>query len=165
MMKKQIATFCCLMVIQSSVLIAGEPGSTAPQSSVSVRHDESSVGPLRRASLSKAPWTLPSQTAWNRRQDQAPAAAAPDTRSWVERHPVWTGAMVGFAAGSVITYAATASESKDELFDFSGLRGAAVLLFGGVSAGIGALAGWGIGRSHNDGYHDRARTVAPEKSR
>jgi hypothetical protein len=160
-MKKHIATFCCLMMIQSSVLIAGETGSTAPQSSVRVTHYESGAGPLRRASLSKTPWTAPSPTAWNRRQDQPPAAD-PDTRSWIERHPVWTGAMIGFAVGSVITYAATASEKKDELFDFSGMQGAAVLLFGGVSAGIGALAGWGIGRSQDDGYHDRARTV--EKS-
>jgi hypothetical protein len=141
-MKKHIATFCCLMMIQSSVLIAGETGA----------------GPLRRASLSKTPTTMPSQTAWNRRQDQAPAAA-PDTRSWVERHPVWTGAMIGFAAGSVITYAATGTEKKDELFDFSGMRSGAVLVFGGVAAGIGALAGWGVGRSQHDGYHDRARTV------
>jgi hypothetical protein len=162
-MKKQIATFCCLMVIQSSVLIAGEPGSTAAPSSLSTTHSESGVGPLRRASLSKTAWTrVSTQTAWNRRQDQAPAAD-PDTRSWVERHPVWTGAMVGFAVGSVITYAATGSSSNDELFDFSGLRTGAVLLFGGVSAGIGALAGWGIGRSQDDGHHDQARTVPHTK--
>jgi hypothetical protein len=73
--------------------------------------------------------------------------------------------MVGFAAGSVITYAATDSSRNDELFDFSGLRGAAVLVFGGVSAGIGALAGWGIGRSQDDGYHSRSATVSESKSR
>ena len=162
-MKKHIATFCCLLVIQSSVAIAGETGNTVPQSSATVTPDESSAGPLRRASLSKTPWTLRSEPASNHRQDQDPAASAapdPDTRSWAARHPVWTGAMVGFAAGSLITYAATGSEKKDELFDFSGLRGAAVLTFGGISAGIGALAGWGVGRSQHDGYHSQAQRRA-----
>jgi hypothetical protein len=163
-MKKQIATLCCLMVIQSSVLTAGETGSTASQSSGTVTQHKSDAGPLRRASVSKTPWMIRSQTTLNRQQGQATVPADPDTRSWVERHPVWTGAMVGFAAGSVITYAATGS-NKDELFDFSGLRVGAVLLFGGVSAGIGALAGWGIGRSQNDGWHDRKATVTPAKSR
>jgi hypothetical protein len=164
MMKKQIATFCCLMVIQSSVLVAGEPDRAVPQSSMSITHHESSNGVLRRASLSKTPWTMPSQTDWNRRQDAAPAAD-PDPRSWVERHPVWTGAMVGFAVGSVITYAATGGSNKDQLFDFSGLRTGAVLVFGGVSAGIGALAGWGIGRSQDDAYHDRSKTVEKRSRR
>ena len=104
-MKKHIATFCCLLVIQSSVAIAGETGNTVPQSSATVTPDESSAGPLRRASLSKTPWTLRSEPASNHRQDQDPAASAapdPDTRSWAARHPVWTGAMVGFAAGSLL---------------------------------------------------------------
>lgn len=158
-MKKRVATLCCLMVlIQSSVVIADEPTNTGPQASAIVTHRGSEIGPLRRASLQRAAWTRQAHTRWDSRQDPAPAPA-PDTRSWVERHPVWTGAMVGFAAGSAITYAATSGESKGELFDFSGLRGAAVILFGGISAGVGALAGWGIGRSQDDGYHDRARTV------
>jgi hypothetical protein len=163
-MKQRIAILCCAMVIQSSIVSAGDTGSTAPQPNAT--RLASNMGPLRRASLTKTTWAPRSDRASNTRQAPAPGAApAPDTRSWVERHPAWTGAMVGFAAGSVITYAATASSNKDQLLDFSGLRGAAVLLFGGVSAGIGALAGWGIGRSQDDGYHDRAPTVAPEKSR
>jgi hypothetical protein len=150
-MKKQIATFCCLMVIQSSVLIAGEPGSTN--------------GPLRRASLSKTAWTGRSVTFSKSGQAQDPAATVapapdPDTRSWAERHPVWTGAMVGFSAGFLMTYAVAASDDRhNELLNPIGPGGPA-LVWGGVGAGIGALAGWGIGRSQHDGYHDRARTVA-----
>jgi hypothetical protein len=152
--KKQIATFCCLMMIQSSVLIAGETGKTAPQPSAAVTG--SNMGPLRRASLDKTAWAIPSKPASNRRHDQDPAAAAPapDTRSWVERHPVWTGAMIGFSAGFLLTYAVAASDDHhNELFHPVGPGGPA-LVWGGVGAGIGALAGWGIGRSQHDGYHE-----------
>jgi len=162
-MKQRIATLCCLMVIQSSIVSAGEAGNTAPQQPVSVTQRESKMGPLRRASLSRTTWTLRSETASRGHQDQDAAPAA-DTRSWVERHPVWTGAMVGFAAGVTITYMATEGGHKpDQLLDLSGLRDGAAIVFGGVTAGIGALAGWGIGRNQHDGYHDRARKVEPQK--
>ena len=45
------------------------------------------------------------------------------------------------------------------------IAGETGVLFGGVSAGIGALAGWGIGRSQDDGYHSRSATVSESKSR
>jgi len=146
-MKKQIATFCCLMVIHSSVVIAAETGNAAPQPSVTVTAHRSNTGPLRRASLDKTTW-LRADARQDAQQDQT-AAAAPDTRSWMERHPVWTGTMVGFAAGFVITYASTGDDGKRAFIDLSGMRGQASLVFGGVSAGIGALMGWGIGRSND----------------
>ena len=146
-MKKQIATFCCLMVIHSSVVIAAETGNAAQPPSVTVTARRSNTGPLRRASLDTTPW-LRADARQDPQQNQT-SAAAPDTRSWMERHPVWTGTMVGFAAGFVITYAATGDDGK-EFIDFSGMRGQSSLVFGGVSAGIGALMGWGIGRSKHD---------------
>jgi len=142
-MKVRIAAFCCLLVLQSSVVSAGPP---------------SNMGPLRRASCDKTTWTMRSDSrAISHQDDAAPAAA--DTRSWAARHPVWTGALVGFAAGFLITYAIPDSHKSNELFDMN-YRADAALVFGGISAGVGALAGWGIGRSQHDGYHDRARTPA-----
>src|SRR4029079_8465520 len=156
-MKHRIAIVCCcLMVIQSSIVGAADIGMAAAQPDATQRR--SSMGPLRRASLTKAAWAIPSEPASNRGQDQDPAAApAPDTRSWAERHPVWTGAMIGFSAGFLLTYAVAASDDHhNELLHPVGPGGPA-LVWGGVAAGVGALAGWGIGRSKHDGYHDRNR--------
>jgi hypothetical protein len=95
-------------------------------------------GPLLRASL-RPNIPPPSRT----EARQASQAAKRDDRSWVERHPVWTGAMVGFGATAAMIYLST---------DPGGIPGreTAVLVWGGVGAGIGALAGWGIGRSQDD---------------
>jgi len=154
-MKHRIAIMCCcLMVIQSSIVSAADTGSTAQAGAT---RERSNIGPLRRASLTKAASAIPSEPASNRGQDQNPAAAAPapDTRSWAERHPVWTGAMIGFSAGFLLTYAVAASDDHhNELLHPVGPGGPA-LVWGGVAAGVGALAGWGIGRSKHDGYHDR----------
>ncbi|HEU4935870.1 MAG TPA: hypothetical protein VFT39_05410 [Vicinamibacterales bacterium] len=49
-MKQRIAMLCCVMMFQSSVVIAGETGDTLPVSSVSVSQQQSNMGPLRRAS-------------------------------------------------------------------------------------------------------------------
>ena len=70
-------------------------------------------------------------------------AAKQDDRSWVERHPVWTGAIAGFATGFSLTYLVT---------DEGGIPGPGgpALVWGGVGAGIGALAGWGVGRNRDD---------------
>jgi hypothetical protein len=152
-MKHRIAIVCCcLMVIQSSTVGAADTGSAAAQPDAIQRR--SSMGPLRRASLTKAASAIPSEAASNRGQDQDPvgAAPAPDTRSWAERHPVWTGAMIGFSAGFLLTYAVAASDDHhNELLHPVGPGGPA-LVWGGVAAGVGALAGWGIGRSNSPGH-------------
>jgi hypothetical protein len=154
-MRKQIATVCCAMLVQGSVVIAAEPTAT-PASHVTLKD-----GPLLRASQRRlAVKRLSTEPEWNA---QLPAVADdPDTRSWMERHPVWTGTLVGFAAGFAITYATTGNKN-DGPFDEMRLESASV--FSGVSAGIGALVGWGIGRSQDDGYHNRSRVVAPTKSK
>jgi hypothetical protein len=72
------------------------------------------------------------------------------TGNWVERHPVWAGALIGFGAGFALTYALGATEHRDPNALFKGMDpGGPALVFGGVGAGIGALAGWGIGRDRD----------------
>jgi hypothetical protein len=84
-------------------------------------------------------------TGWARRPMQDVGG---DDRPWVERHPVWTGAIAGFGAGFLLTYAVT-NDDDDELIKVIS-PGAAALFWGGVSAGVGALTGWAIGRNRNN---------------
>ena len=96
------------------------------------------AGPLLKASLDP---DLPPPSRAEARQ--AAQATKRDDRSWVERHPVWTGAIVGFGATAAICYLTT---------DPGGIpsRETGLLVWGGVAAGVGALAGWGIGRNQDD---------------
>jgi len=163
-MKERIAALCCLMLVQGSVVTAGEVITTTSSSNPPAAQAATHGGPLLQASLSKeTAKRFLLQTRWDGRQQPAPDDQ--DTRPWMERHPVWTGAMVGFAAGFVITYAAGGGHKQDQLLDLSGLRGGAALVFGGVGAGIGALAGWGIGRSRDDVRPDRTNSAASAKPR
>jgi hypothetical protein len=95
-------------------------------------------GPLLRASLRPS---LPPPSRAEARQDAQ--AAKRDDRSWVERHPVWTGALVGFGAMTAFIDMST---------DPGGIvsRETGVVIWGGVAAGVGALAGWSIGRNRDD---------------
>ena len=147
-MKQRIAILCCLMVIQTSIVSAADTGSTAQPDAT---QQLSKMGPLRRASLARGPWAVSSEPATNRGgQDQDPGVVpAPDTRSWAERHPVWTGAMIGFSAGFLLTYAVAASDDHHNEFLHPVGPGGPALVWGGVAAGVGALAGWGIGRGQN----------------
>lgn len=66
--------------------------------------------------------------------------------------------MIGFSTGFLLTYAVAGSDDHhNELLRPVGPGGPA-LVWGGMGAGIGALAGWGIGRNHDDGYHNRSLT-------
>jgi hypothetical protein len=76
-----------------------------------------------------------------RRSSQSTAA----DRSWIERHPVWTGALVGFSAGFLLTYAVGDDDEHALLRPVD--PGGPALVWGGLGAGLGALAGWGIGRN------------------
>jgi len=159
-MKKHVATVCCVVLVQGSVVIAAGPPA-ASVSSQPPTHVVLKDGPLRRASTSLATAKrLSTATRWTAQQQQS--ADDPDTRTWMERQPVWTGTLVGFAAGFGITYMSTGNQNDGP---FDEMRLESSLVFGGVSAGVGALVGWGIGRSQDDGYHNRSRVVAPTKSR
>jgi len=130
-MKKPVATICCLLTLFQASLVAADPGA------------------LLKASLGKDPQKhFRAETAPLRR----PFASdddSQDTGNWMERHPVWTGALIGFSAGFLLTYAVAASEDRShQLFTPVDPAGPA-LVWGGVAAGFGALAGWGIGRSRD----------------
>jgi hypothetical protein len=144
MFKRIAAIWCCLSLVPASVLVADDSKANGPVASAATSHD----GPIRRASLSKDPQTLLNDDVrWSVRpiQDQDP-----DDRSWVERHPVWTGAMLGFGVGVGFVYL-TAHRDENPEFINPDFTGAGALLWGSVAAGIGALVGWGIGRNSDDG--------------
>ena len=130
-MKKLIAALMVGLVALNGAPAFAETSDPKPEA---VRQD----GPLLKASLKP---NLPPPTRAEVRQAAQPAKQ--DDRSWVERHPVWTGAIVGFGAMTAMIYMTT---------DPGGIvsRETGVIVWGGVAAGIGALAGWGIGRNKDD---------------
>jgi len=130
-MKRIVAALTVAMMVVPAAPAFAE---TRDRTAAPVRQD----GPLLKASLQP---NIPPPSRTEARQ--AAQGAKRDDRSWVERHPVWTGAMVGFGATAAIMYMST---------DPGGIPGreTALLVWGGVAAGIGALAGWGIGRSQDD---------------
>jgi hypothetical protein len=146
---KRIATLCCVSLIQASVVTAGETTGAPSSAPTSAGHAAPRSRPLRQASLSKDPQRLfRAET----RRSSRPLADDDDqdTGNWMERHPVWAGAVIGFGAGFALTYALGATEKKDPAAIFKGMDpGGPALVFGGVAAGIGALAGWGIGRGRD----------------
>lgn len=144
-MKRIIAALLAAAVVaQSTPLFAMEAEATAP--------GKQEAGPLLKASLNARVDT--------NRDEAAPqeSPAARDQRSWIERHPVWTGAIGGYAAGFGLTYLTT---------DEGGIpgQGAAALFWGGVGAGIGALLGWAISRNQDDDYSANRRYMAVAPSR
>jgi hypothetical protein len=147
-MTSRIAVWTCgLWLVQSAALAAdgiaaNRPGPPRP----SLADVISRPSPIREASLTTTPAkTLRLETGTTFRLVQDTYR---DDRSWIERHPVWTGAIVGFGAGFGLTYLAT-HDDRDEFIKVMS-PGAAGLFWGGVSAGVGALAGWGIGRNHDE---------------
>jgi hypothetical protein len=79
--------------------------------------------------------TRPSRRTSARRQSQLPPS-----RSWIGRHPVIFGALVGFAGGYLIGYL----PGDDAVFDdfTAGFNG---YVMGGAGAGIGAITGAIVG--------------------
>jgi len=139
-MKKPVATICCLLTLFQASLVAADPG------------------PLLKASLAKEPQKHFRAEAVPSKRPFATDDDSQSTGTWMERHPVWTGAIIGFSAGFLLTYAVAASEDHShELFTPVGPGGPA-LVWGGLAAGVGALAGWGIGRSR-DKNPDRGGTA------
>jgi hypothetical protein len=131
LMKRIVAALLVAVVALNAAPALAETSDRKPEP---VRKD----GPLLKASLN------PNLTAPSRAEARKTAPAAKqDDRSWVERHPVWTGAIAGFATGFSLTFLMT---------DEGGIPGPGgpALVWGGVGAGIGALMGWGIGRNRDD---------------
>lgn len=77
---------------------------------------------------------------------QTVTPAAPPPRSWVERHPVLTGTLVGASVGGAVGLLTCSSPiaeggSCDSYTDTTGARGAGAVYLGAWGAGIGALVG------------------------
>ena len=115
MASRLVALCCVLSLAHGSVVIAADAPSEAV-ASVSGPWNQSASrqspaaglsrsrqpGPLWQASVSPdASRMLRGGVREMRRSSQSTTA----DRSWIERHPVWTGAMIGFAAGFLLTYA------------------------------------------------------------
>ena len=142
---KRIAVLCCVSLVQASLATAGETPRVSSTEATSAIHNPSPDA-LRKASLDRNPERL---FRADSRSSSRPSADNQDNRNWMERHPVWTGAMIGFSAGFLLTYAVAANDHhQNEVFTPVGPGGPA-LVWGGVTAGIGALAGWGIGRNRD----------------
>jgi hypothetical protein len=148
MTKRIAALSCCLSMVQGSVVAAQDILEKRPaQTAMAVVDLVPQAAPFRSGSLIKdAHSIMRTETRLAVRPSQD---CGPDRRPWMERHPVWAGALVGFGAGALLTYAAS-QDHGDELFKNISAGGAA-LVWGGVSSGVGALAGWGIGRNRDDG--------------
>lgn len=147
MTRRIAALSCCLSLAPGSPAAAEDILRIAvTPAAVLVTNDIRHDGPLRRASNRNDNWPIAdSETSRSARETQDSCGSR---GSWMERHPVWSGALVGFGTGVALTYAVAHNE-KDELIQVI-TPGAAAPFWGGVSAGVGALAGWGIGRNRDD---------------
>jgi hypothetical protein len=65
----------------------------------------------------------------------------PENKSWMERHPVWFGLVVGAGVGA----AWGAASCSDGCFPIG--AGGAAIVGSWYGAGAGALIGWGVGRA------------------
>ncbi|HEY7501308.1 MAG TPA: hypothetical protein VH740_22495 [Vicinamibacterales bacterium] len=146
-MRRHIAAVtCCLSLVHVSIAAADDTVATPATPAAVVKRAPKS-GPIRNASLNRdAVMTYIGEPATAARSIQE---MDEHRDSWVERHPVWTGAIVGFSAGVLLTYAATHDSDKGELLKVMS-TGSAATFWGGVTAGIGALTGWAIGRNRDN---------------
>jgi hypothetical protein len=144
MTKRIAALTCCLSLLQVCVVTAEETHPALITSAAAGRAPQ--AGPIRTALLSVTTQTMV------RAETRAAARPVRDSGrprgNWMERHPVWAGALVGFGTGVVLTYAMTRSDHDEFITVMS--PGAGAVIWGSVSAGVGALAGWGIGRNRDD---------------
>ena len=65
----------------------------------------------------------------------------PENKSWMERHPVWFGLIVGAGVGAALG----AASCSDGCFPIG--AGGAAIVGSWYGAGAGALIGWGVGRA------------------
>jgi hypothetical protein len=142
------ALSCCLSLVQGSVVAAGDSSERRPARLTNAVVDTAQqMGPRRPMSLVQSAHALLREEAT---KTIPPLPACEGRGTWMERHPVWAGTMVGFGAGVLMTYAITHDSDEGELLKVMS-PGAGALIWGSVSAGVGALAGWGIGRNRDDG--------------
>ena len=132
-MRKLIAATLAGLLSCSSV-VAAEPALLLPS--------EFSV-PEKPAQRPFARETLREQIRIASRDGRMQTAAQqppPENKSWMERHPVWFGLLVGAGVGA----AWGAASCSDGCFPIG--AGGAAMVGSWYGAGAGALIGWGVAR-------------------
>ena len=134
-MRKPMAVILASLLTCSSV-VAAEPAQLLP----------ASVGAAEKKPVPRplGPEVLREQiriALQDGRLQTSAQQSQPETRSWMERHPVWFGLILGAGVGA----AWSAATCSDGCFPI-GVSGA-MIVGAGYGAGAGALIGWGVGRA------------------
>ena len=135
-MIKRIATLVTCLALTAAPVAASEgTAETRGQFPLVVMKRASETGPLLKAARDATGIHLrvEGRTGAQPKQD-----AGRQQRPWIQRHPVWAGALIGFGAG----FGLTVIQPDNGIIS----KYAAGLVWGGVGAGVGALAGWGMSR-------------------
>jgi hypothetical protein len=143
-----VALVCCLALTESTLYGAQHQEMSAiPADAVEVTAQR----PLLRSALLQA-----SQAPLRSEASSLVQASGGDERNWIQRHPVLTGALMGFGAGFTLAFAA--AENNQHTTSMS--PAASALLYGSASGAVGALIGWGVERSRDDNDPDYMRSAA-----
>ena len=133
-MRKPIAAILAGLLSCSSV-VAAEPALLLP-SAVGIPEKKPFQGPLALETLREE--IIASR---DRSLQTAAQQSPPENKSWMKRHPVWFGLIVGAGVGA----AAGAASCSDGCFPVG--AGGAAIVGSWYGAGAGALIGWGVGRA------------------
>jgi hypothetical protein len=117
-MRKLIAALIAALLVSSSVVFAADR-------------------PLLTVAAREATLVAPARSVF---RQTAAGQSTPETKPWIERHPVWFGLIAGASVG------ATWGALKCRRGCFIGTGGAA-MVSSWWGAGAGALIGWGVGRA------------------
>jgi hypothetical protein len=138
LMRKLIAALLAGLMVSSSVIFAAEADTAGPLAVIAPRELEKSARPLITAAAREAMRVAPVPSAFR----QTPAEQSPpETKPWMERHPVWSGLIAGASVGA----AWGALSCRDGCFPIG--AGVAAMAGSWWGAGAGALIGFGIGRA------------------
>ena len=134
-MRKPIAAILACLLSCSSVA-AAEPALLLP-SAVGVPGKKPAQRPLALEALREEIRIASRDASLQTAAQQSP----PENKSWMERHPVWFGLIVGAGVGA----AWGAASCSDGCFPIG--AGGAAIVGSWYGAGAGALIGWGVGRA------------------
>jgi hypothetical protein len=133
--RKPIAAILAGLLSCSSVA-AAEPALLVP-SAVGVPGKKPAQRPLALEALREEIRIASRDVSLQTAAQQSP----PANKSWMERHPVWFGLIVGAGVGA----AWGAASCSDGCFPIG--AGGAAIVGSWYGAGAGALIGWGVGRA------------------
>ena len=137
-MRKLIAALIAGLWVSSSVGFAADLETAARFAVIAPEGLETADRPLLTAAAREATRVAPARSVFR----QTPAGQSPpETKRWMERHPVWFGLIVGASVGA--TWGALSC--RDGCFPIG--AGGAAMVGSWWGAGPGALIGWGVGRA------------------